>query len=167
MQLVYRRMMMVSGSQCSQKVPTMTRLSAHRPRGFSLIEILVVVVIIGILAAVVVPRVMDEPDRAMVTRAKQDVQALVTALNMYRLDNHTYPSTEQGLEALVRQPSGQPEAPNWRPGGYLDRLPSDPWGREYQYLHPGVNGEIDVWSYGANGMPGGEGKNAEIGNWNL
>jgi general secretion pathway protein G len=145
----------------------MTRFPVSRVRGFSLIEILVVVVIIGILAAVVVPRVMDEPDRAMITRAKQDVQALVTALNMYRLDNHTYPSTEQGLDALVRQPAGQPEAPNWRPGGYLDRLPTDPWGREYQYLHPGVNGEIDVWSYGANGMPGGEGKNAEIGNWNL
>ena len=145
----------------------MTRLPINLRRGFSLIEILVVVVIIGILAAVVVPRVMDEPDRAMITRAKQDVQALVTALNMYRLDNHAYPSTEQGLEALVRQPSGQPEAPNWRPGGYLDRLPTDPWGRDYQYLRPGVHGEIDVWSYGANGMPGGDGKNAEIGNWNL
>ncbi len=134
-------------------------------RGFSLIEILVVVVIIGILAAIVVPRVMDEPDRARVTKAKQDIQALVTALNMYRLDNYVYPSTEQGLEALVRQPSGQPEAPNWRPGGYLDRLPNDPWGRDYQYLHPGVHGEFDVWTFGANGMPGGEGLNAEIGNW--
>lgn len=136
-----------------------------RMRGFSLIEILVVVVIIGILAAIVVPRVMDEPDRARVTKAKQDIQALVTALNMYRLDNYVYPSTDQGLEALVRQPSGQPEAPNWRPGGYLDRLPLDPWGRPYQYLHPGVHGEFDVWTFGANGMPGGEGINAEIGNW--
>ncbi|MFW5927456.1 MAG: type II secretion system major pseudopilin GspG [Wenzhouxiangella sp.] len=138
-----------------------------RPRGFSLIEILVVVVIIGILAAVVVPRVMDEPDRARVTKAKQDVQALMTALNMYKLDNYTYPSTEQGLEALVRKPSGEPEAPNWKSGGYIERLPKDPWGREYQYLNPGVHGEIDVWSFGANGMPGGEGENAEIGNWNL
>jgi len=114
---------------------------------------------------VVVPRVMDEPDRARITKAKQDVQALVTALNMYRLDNYAYPSTEQGLEALVRRPSGQPEAPNWRQGGYIDRLPRDPWGRDYQYLNPGVHGEIDVWSFGANGMPGGEGINAEIGSW--
>lgn len=144
----------------------MTPFKKPTAAGFSLIEILVVVVIIGILAAVVVPRVMDEPDRAKVTRAKQDVQALVTALNMYRLDNHHYPSTEQGLEALVRRPSGQPEAANWRQGGYIDRMPLDPWGREYQYLNPGVHGEIDVWSFGANGMPGGEGINAEIGNWN-
>lgn len=134
-------------------------------RGFSLIEILVVVVIIGILAAVVVPRVMDEPDRARVTKARQDIQALATALNMYRLDNFVYPSTEQGLEALVRQPGGQPEAPNWRAGGYLDRVPKDPWGRDYQYLHPGIHGEFDVWTFGANGMSGGEGINAEIGNW--
>ena len=143
----------------------MTRNLPIRSAGFSLIEILIVVVIIGILAAVIVPRVMDEPDRARVTKAQQDVQALVTALNMYRLDNYQYPSTEQGLEALVRRPSGQPEAPNWKDGGYIDRLPRDPWGREYQYLNPGVHGEIDVWSYGANGLPGGEGINAEIGNW--
>lgn len=142
----------------------MTGLS-RAVRGFSLIEILVVVVIIGILVAVVVPRVMDEPDRARVAKAKQDVQALVTALNMYRLDNYHYPSTEQGLEALVRRPAGQPEAANWKPGGYIDRLPADPWGRPYQFLNPGIHGEIDVWTFGANGMPGGEGINAEIGNW--
>lgn len=147
-------------------MPSLISAPPHvRPRGFSLIEILVVVVIIGILAAIVVPRVMDEPDRARVTKAKQDIQALVTALNMYRLDNYVYPSTEQGLEALIRRPSGQPDAPNWRPGGYVDRLPLDPWGRQYQYLHPGVHGEFDVWTFGANGMPGGDGINAEIGNW--
>lgn len=145
----------------------MARTSSRNAAGFSLIEILVVVVIIGILAAVVVPRVMDEPDRAKVTRAKQDVQALVTALNIYKLHNHVYPSTEQGLEALVRPPSGQPPAPNYKSGGYIQRLPEDPWGNSYQYLNPGVHGEIDVWSNGANGQPGGEGINAEIGNWNL
>ncbi len=143
----------------------MTVFRSRFAAGFSLIEILVVVVIIGILAAVIVPRVMDEPDRARVTKARQDVQALVTALNMYKLDNYQYPSTQQGLEALVRQPSGQPEAANWKPGGYIDRLPNDPWGRPYQYLNPGLKGEIDVWSFGANGMPGGEGINGEIGNW--
>ncbi len=134
-------------------------------RGFSLIEILIVVVIISILAAIVVPRVMDEPDRARVTRAQQDIQALTTALNMYRLDNLNYPSTEQGLQALVERPRGRPEPANWRAGGYLDRLPTDPWGRPYQYLYPGLHGDFDVWSNGADGASGGEGLNAEIGNW--
>lgn len=137
-----------------------------RPRqvqsGFTLIEILVVVVIIGILAVVVIPRVMDRPDEAMQVRARQDIQAIETALNLYRLDNHRYPSTEQGLEALVKAPAGMP---NWRRGGYLPRLPLDPWGREYLYLHPGRHGEFDIWTNGADGRPGGEGSNAEIGNW--
>mgnify|MGYP000647892836 FL=1 len=138
---------------------------AKAMRGFSLIEVLVVVVIISILAAVVVPRIMDEPDRARVVRAEQDIQALVTALNLYRLDNATYPSTEQGLEALVERPSGEPQPRNYKTGGYLNELPIDPWGRPYQYLNPGLHGDVDVWSLGANGLPGGEGINAEIGNW--
>ncbi len=133
--------------------------------GFTLVEVLVVVVILGILAAVVVPRVMDQPDRAKVTKARADVQAMITALNLYRLDNHHYPSTNQGLQALVQRPGGQPEAVNWKAGGYLDRLPKDPWGNDYQYLNPGVHGELDVWSLGADGALNGEGINSDIGNW--
>ncbi len=138
---------------------------ARAPRGFTLIEVLVVVVILGILAAFVIPRVMDQPDRARVTKARQDVSALVTALNIYRLDNFAYPSTSQGLEALVQNPSGLPAAPNWKPGGYIDRLPVDPWGNPYQYLSPGLHGDFDVYSLGADGAAGGEDINADIGNW--
>lgn len=141
--------------------------AVSRHNGFTLIEVMVVVVILGILAAVVVPRIMDRPDEARLVKARNDIRALQTQLNLYRLDNFVYPSTDQGLEALVQRPSGQPEAPNWRSGGYLDRLPRDPWGRPYQYLHPGQHGEFDVYSLGADGRPGGEGINAEIGNWNL
>lgn len=143
----------------------MTMSLLRRDRGFTLIEILVVVMILAVLATLVVPRFMDRPDEARVVRAKQDIRAIVAALNMYRLDNYVYPSTDQGLKALVSRPSGQPEAPNWRPGGYLERLPLDPWGNPYQYLNPGRHGEIDVFSYGADGRPGGEGVNADIGNW--
>ena len=141
--------------------------SVTRHAGFTLIEVMVVVVILGILAAVVVPRIMDRPDEARLVKARNDIRALQTQLNLYRLDNFVYPSTDQGLEALVQRPSGQPEAPNWRSGGYVDRLPRDPWGRPYQYLHPGQHGEFDLYSLGADGRPGGEGINAEIGNWNL
>ncbi|MDR3389165.1 MAG: type II secretion system major pseudopilin GspG [Rudaea sp.] len=132
-------------------------------KGFTLIEILVVVVILGILAAIVVPRVMEHPGEARQVRAKQDIQAIVTALNTYKLDNYTYPSTEQGLDALVHKPSGAPEAPNWH--GYLDKTPKDPWGKPYLYLHPGSHGDVDVFSYGADGKPGGEGEDADVGNW--
>jgi general secretion pathway protein G len=133
------------------------------PRGFTLIEILVVVVILGILAMIVVPRVMEEPGRARVVRAKQDIASIVAALNIYKLDNFIYPSTEQGLEALVRKPTGQPDAPNW--SQRLDRVPKDPWGHPYQYLQPGQHGDVDVYSFGADGKPGGEGEAADIGNW--
>lgn len=139
-------------------------LSPRTPRGFTLIEILVVVVILGILAAIVVPRVMERPGEARVTRARQDIQGVVTALSLYKLDNFVYPSSEQGLDALVSKPAGQPDAPNWK-GPYLDRAAKDPWGRPYQYRHPGQHGEIDVYSLGADGKPGGEGEAADIGNW--
>jgi len=135
--------------------------------GFTLIEVMVVIVILGILAAVVVPRIMDRPDTARIAKVKQDIRTLESALNLYKLDNFTYPSTDQGLEALVKKPSGEPEPRNWKEGGYIDRLPKDPWGNEYQYLNPGVHGPIDIYSLGADGQEGGEGMNADIGNWNL
>lgn len=135
--------------------------------GFTLIEIMVVVVILGILAAVVVPRIMDRPDDARIAKARQDIRALQSALELYRLDNYQYPSTQQGLEALVSEPSGEPPARNWKPGGYINSLPEDPWGNEYQYVQPGEHGDYDVFSYGADGREGGEGVNADIGNWNI
>ncbi len=143
------------------------RSAATRARGFTLIEVMVVVVILAILAAVLVPRIMDRPDEARIARARQDIRAIESALQLYRLDNYRYPTTEQGLEALVRRPTVPPEPPNWKPGGYLDRVPVDPWGRPYRYLHPGEHGEFDVFTYGADGRPGGEGADADIGNWNI
>lgn len=138
-----------------------------RQRGFTLLEVMVVIVIIGLLATLVLPRVLGRQDQAMVAKAKADVQALTTALKMYKLDNFIYPSTEQGLEALVKQPAGEPLAKNWKTGGYIERLPADPWGNPYQYLNPGEKMEIDVWSLGADGRVGGEGVDEEVGNWNL
>ncbi len=128
---------------------------------------MVVVVILGILAAVVVPRIMDRPDQARITKAKQDIRALEAALNLYRLDNFRYPTTDQGLEALVSKPTSSPEPKNWKSGGYLDRLPKDPWSNPYQYLNPGEHGDFDLYTLGADGSPGGEGINADIGNWTL
>ena len=134
-------------------------------RGFTLIEVLVVVAILGILAAIVVPRIMDRPDEAKRVAAKADVAAIVQALKLYRLDNGNYPTTDQGLIALVQKPTTAPIPPNWKQGGYLDKLPRDPWGSDYQYLSPGVRGEIDVFSLGADRARGGEGNAADIGNW--
>jgi general secretion pathway protein G len=145
-----------------------TKLSRRaRSRGFTLIEIMVVVVILGILAAIVVPNIMDAPDKARVAKAKQDVQMIESALELYKLDNYVYPSTQQGLQALVAQPGGDPPARNWKPGGYLKQLVKDPWGNEYQYLNPGTHGEIDIFTYGADGKPGGDAYNADVGNWSL
>jgi general secretion pathway protein G len=131
--------------------------------GFTLIELMVVLVIIGVLAALIVPNVLDRADDARVTAARTDVNNIMQALKLYRLDNQRYPTAEQGLQALVARPSVGPAPSNWKP--YLERLPNDPWGRPYQYLNPGVKGEIDVMSLGADGQPGGEGKNADIGSW--
>ncbi|MGH8488917.1 MAG: type II secretion system major pseudopilin GspG [Gammaproteobacteria bacterium] len=136
-------------------------------RGFTLIEVMVVVVILAILAAIVVPKVMSRPDEARIMRATADIQALASALGLYRLDNFSYPTTDQGLEALVQRPAELPQGARWKEGGYLARAPEDPWGRPYQYLQPGVHGEFDLYSFGADGVPGGEEFNADIGNWSL
>jgi general secretion pathway protein G len=133
-------------------------------RGFTLIEIMVVVVILGILAALVVPNILGNVDTARITAARQDLKAIESALDMYRLDNYTYPTSQQGLDALVTQPA-DPSIRNWRQGGYLKKLPKDPWGNPYQYLYPGTQGEMDIWSMGADGQTGGEGVTADIGNW--
>ena len=134
-----------------------------RRRGFTLIELMVVLVIIGVLAALIVPNVLDRADDARVTAARTDVANLTQALKLYKLDNQRFPSAEQGLEALVRRPGVGVVPTNWKP--YLDKLPNDPWGRPYQYLNPGVRGEIDVFSFGADGQPGGEGNDADVGSW--
>jgi general secretion pathway protein G len=145
---------------------TSYRFESHRRAGgFTLVEIMIVVIIIGLLAAFIVPQYMSRVDEARVTKTRDDIQAISTALTLYRLDNFTYPTTEQGLTALVQKPN-DPNVKNWRTGGYLQRMPKDPWGNDYQYAVPGAhNGEYDLYSMGADGMPGGEGVNADIGNW--
>ena len=133
--------------------------------GFTLVEVMVVVVILGILAALIVPRVVGRADDARAVAAKQDVAAIMQALKLYRLDNGRYPTNEQGLQALVTRPTTDPQPGNWKT--YLDRLPKDPWGKPYQFLNPGVHGEIDVFTLGADGQPGGTGADADIGSWDL
>lgn len=139
----------------------------YHQSGFTLIEILVVVVILGVLAAMVVPRIMQRPDQARIIAAKNDIRAIISALKLYRLDSGTYPSTDQGLLALVQKPETGNIPRNWKSGGYLDRLPVDPWQAQYQYLSPGIHGQIDIFSFGGDNAPGGEGTNADIGSWNL
>lgn len=153
--------------QAARAVATGAR--ARRPgrlaRGFTLIEVMVVIAIIGILATLIVPKIMNRPDQARRVAATQDIATLMQSLKLYRLDNGRYPTTEQGLRALIAKPSTDPVPNNWKDGGYLERLPNDPWGNPYQYLNPGVHGEVDVFSYGADGKPGGEGNDADIGSW--
>lgn len=143
------------------------RAARDRHRGFTLIEILVVIVILGVLAALIVPRVLERPDEARMTAAKSNIAAVMQALKLYRLDNQRYPTGEQGLQALVAKPETPPVPPNWKPGGYLEKLPKDPWGRPFVYLSPGVKGEIEVFSLGADGQQGGAGIDADIGSWDL
>lgn len=134
-------------------------------KGFTLIEIMVVIVILGVLAAVVVPRIMSRPDEARAVAARQDINTFVQGLKLYRLDNGRYPTTEQGLKALVEKPMAEPIPKNWKPGGYLERLRNDPWGHPYQYANPGTHEEIDIWSWGSDG-PSSDGEKTWIGNWN-
>jgi len=137
----------------------------HIQRGFTLIEMMIVIVIMGILASLIVPKIMGRPDEARIIAAKQDIASVMQALKLYKLDNQRYPTTEQGLQALVSKPASSPVPTNWKSAGYLDKLPVDPWGNPYQYLFPGIHSELDVFSFGIDGAAGGEGNDADIGSW--
>jgi general secretion pathway protein G len=139
----------------------------NKLKGFTLIEIMIVIVILGILASLIIPNIIGRPDEAKIIKAKQDILAIENALEMYRLDNGFYPSTDQGLAALTDKPSTEPVPNNWKEGGYLKQLRKDPWDRSYQYLFPGTHGEIDVFSLGRDGKLGGEKVDADIGNWDV
>jgi general secretion pathway protein G len=141
----------------------------HRSSGFTLIELMVVIVILGILAGLIVPRIMGRPDEAKLLKAKMQIESMETALKLYKLDNGAYPTTDQGLDALVSQTDIPPVPRKWREGGYLEKgkVPSDPWGNAFVYLSPGVHGDFDLVSYGADGVSGGEGKNQDINNWDV
>jgi general secretion pathway protein G len=140
-------------------------VSRRAARGFTLIEIMVVVVIMGVLAALVVPKLLSRTGESKVAAAKVDIATVMQALKLYKLDNQRYPTTEQGLQALLTRPTTGPAANGWKTGGYLEKMPKDPWGNPYQFLSPGVKGEVDVFSYGADGAPGGTGDDADIGSW--
>ena len=152
--------MNIRTNPCQPHLKTVRR---HLSAGFTLIELMVVVVIIGVLAALIVPSVLERAEDARITAARTDVNNLMQALKIYKLDNQRYPTAAQSLQALLTKPTDAPIPPNWK--HYLDKLPNDPWGHPYQYLNPGVRGEVDVLSFGADGQPGGEGKNADIGSW--
>ena len=149
--------------QPKESMRALKNTNRRRQRGFTLIELMVVLAIIGVLAAMIVPNVLGRADDARVTAARTDVSNLMQALKLYKLDNQRYPSPEQGLQALVAKPVSEPVPVNWKP--YLDKLPNDPWGRPYQHMSPGIKGEVDVLSFGADGQSGGEGRNADIGSW--
>lgn len=140
-------------------------MSNKQQEGFTLIEVMIVVVILGILASIVVPKIMGRPDEARATRTLQDIRAISAALDLYRLDNFSYPTTDQGLEALVTKPANLPQGAHWKQGGYLDQLPVDAWGKPYYYMQPGTHGEFDLYSFGADGLEGGTEASADISNW--
>ena len=139
----------------------------RKARGFTLIEIMVVVVIMGILASLVVPKLISRTGESKVAAARVDIATVMQSLKLYKLDNQRYPTTEQGLQSLITKPTTGPAANGWKSGGYLDKLPNDPWGSPYQYLSPGIKGEIDIFSLGADGQPGGSGDDADLGSWDI